>query len=285
MSYLWVAVGQAQSRGRLRELADDSDKNWIATPKGRKRKKPDGTWQYDYTKPGTGKKAAVAKKPTPKKAGSKTMKKEGQVKSYKVNGKEPWEMTAREWENAANEFVGDGMGGGAGRVGTQTANRMRHQQKRHLDRMAMLRMDLPSVVDEDGILATRSPGHREVVEAAVAAGLPVPESVLAEYPSLMEKQIDGAIVDDLQQMLRKKPLENSPLPDLYKRISAGRNITVEMFHDALLRLWRQKKIRLVHFTQPHYTIPDKRFAMTDVDAGKRHGSEPNEPFYYAAAKG
>ena len=77
MSYLWVAVGQAQARGRLRELADDSDKNWIATPKGRKRKKPDGTWQYDYSKPGTGKKAAVANKPTPK-AGSKTVKKEQQ---------------------------------------------------------------------------------------------------------------------------------------------------------------------------------------------------------------
>lgn len=75
MQAIWVAALNSRERCRERELADDGgDKNWIATPKGRKRKKADGTWQYDYSKPGTGKKAATAKQTTPKKAGSKPKK-------------------------------------------------------------------------------------------------------------------------------------------------------------------------------------------------------------------
>jgi hypothetical protein len=103
--------------------------------------------------------------------------------SYAVDGKEPWQMTSAEWRAAYDKFR-PAAPGGVGRVGPQVSARIGSALKTQLDRGAKLRMNLPDIPDEANAHGHRSAGHRDVIEAAVKAGKPVPPEVLAEYPDL-----------------------------------------------------------------------------------------------------
>jgi hypothetical protein len=126
--------------------------------------------------------------------------------SYAVNGKEPWQMTAREWDAEWNRARPDpsGQGGGAGRESNRKAGP--GNVSRAIDTHARLKMGLGDIHDPDGEMAPRGARHREVIEAALAAGKPVPAHVLADYPDLARAR---ARFDDADAPLR--PVRFVPL--------------------------------------------------------------------------
>ena len=103
----------------------------------------------------------------------------------KVDGKEPWEMTAREWEDARDKFKTYDSGGGVGHVGPQVDAQIRSRLQMQLARGDELRMGLKPI-DPDTKLP-RHVQHRDVIEHALAAGKPVPPEVLADYPDLAKR--------------------------------------------------------------------------------------------------
>ena len=108
------------------------------------------------------------------------------TKSYAVDGKEPWEMTSREWQDAYDKFRPD-TAGGVGHVGPQNDAQNRNRLLAQLERGEKLRAGLPDVVNSDDTTDRRSARHRDVVEAALAAGKNVPAEVLKDYPDLQPK--------------------------------------------------------------------------------------------------
>lgn len=109
---------------------------------------------------------------------------EPQTEDTKVDGKEPWEMTGREWSDASDKFRPNDSGGGVGHVGPQVDARIKSRLMTQLERGDKLRMGL-NPLDDDGM--PRSVTHRDVIEHALAAGKPVPPEVLADYPDLQPK--------------------------------------------------------------------------------------------------
>jgi hypothetical protein len=110
------------------------------------------------------------------------------AKSYAApGGKEPWEMTRREWDDEWDRVRPDpsGQGGGGGRERNQ--KRGPGNVNRSIAEHERLKMGLGDVIDPDGEMAPRGARHREVIEAALAAGKPVPARVLADYPDLAAK--------------------------------------------------------------------------------------------------
>lgn len=96
-------------------------------------------------------------------------------KSYAdANGKEPWQLTARQWSDARDSYRWDDNGSGPTPTKSRaTANVVQVQR---------LSLNLNPQDADTGM--SRRVTHRDVIEAALKAGKDIPAEVLAEYPDL-----------------------------------------------------------------------------------------------------
>ena len=103
-------------------------------------------------------------------------------KSYAdTSGREPWEMSSKDWQAARDTNRFDDSGNGPSASASRASANMAESQR--------LTMQLDPETDSG---LKRQVNHRDVLEAALAAGKPVPPVVLADYPDLAGKSKSSA---------------------------------------------------------------------------------------------
>ena len=127
----------------------------------------------------------------------------------KAGVKQPWQMTKAEWGEAFDKARPDPAGTGGGpAIRATTEKGARREFGAMFATQDHLKMGLPDRVVGEGMKAPAR--HRQVVEAALEAGFPVPSRALEGYPDLM--------IDRKRATLRKK---RKPRESVLERFERG----------------------------------------------------------------